>query len=118
MDNLAQLFTLLAEPVRLRLLGLLASGELCVCKLFPALGLPQSTVSRHLGILRQAKIVTARRKGTWIHYRLARESWPVEWSGLLETAISAATTQLHKETIDSTKHTDANVEMSEDFQGE
>jgi len=91
MDELAQLFTILAEPVRLRLLGLLSSGELCVCKLFPALGLPQSTVSRHLGILRQAKIVAARRKGTWVHYRLTRESWPAAWSELLEAAIAAAT---------------------------
>jgi ArsR family transcriptional regulator, arsenate/arsenite/antimonite-responsive transcriptional repressor len=90
MEDLVQLFTVLSEPVRLQLLGRLASGEQCVCKLYGALGLPQSTVSRHLGLLRLTGIVTARRKGTWMHYRLATEQWPEEWQPILDAAIKAA----------------------------
>ena len=68
----ARVFRALGEPIRLRLVALLAHGELCVCHLTAALELPQSTISRHLGLLRAAGIVDARRQGSWIHYRLAR----------------------------------------------
>jgi ArsR family transcriptional regulator len=63
-----------ADPVRLRLLNLLASsdGELCVCHLQQALRVPQPTVSRHLAYLRRCGLVQARRDGLWVHYRLAR----------------------------------------------
>jgi len=71
MDTVAQLFKALSENVRLRILALLANGELCVCDLMAALELPQSTVSRHLAKLRSAGLVTGRRNGTWMHYRLA-----------------------------------------------
>ncbi|MBL8861944.1 MAG: helix-turn-helix transcriptional regulator [Planctomycetes bacterium] len=60
-----------AEPTRLRLLALLAGGEACVCDLVGALDLPQPLVSRHLGVLRRAGLVTARRDGLWMHYALA-----------------------------------------------
>ena len=61
----------LADPVRLRLLWLLSDGgEHCVCRLVEALDLPQSTVSRHLGRLREAGLVRGRREGTWMHYSL------------------------------------------------
>jgi ArsR family transcriptional regulator len=62
----------LAEPVRLRLLNLLAGRqEVCVCHLHEALDLPQSTVSRHLTILKQTGLIVGRRHGTWVYYRLA-----------------------------------------------
>lgn len=93
MQDLAQLFTLLSEPVRLQILGRLASGEQCVCKIFEALGLPQSTVSRHLALFRAAGIVAARRKGTWMHYRLTPESWPEEWRAILELVIAEASSR-------------------------
>ncbi len=71
----AEVFKALGDPVRLRLFYLLAIGdELCVCHLTAALGLPQSTVSRHLGILRNAGLVTTRREGKWMHYRLAGDA--------------------------------------------
>ena len=67
----ADIFKALGDPVRLRLFSLLATkGELCVCHLTEALQLPQSTVSRHLGVLRQVGLVDTRRQGKWIHYRL------------------------------------------------
>jgi len=83
MDDLAQLFQLLSEPVRLNILGLLTGGEQCVCKLYGPLNLPQSTVSRHLSLLRNAGLVAARRQGTWMHYRLSPESWKAGWREIL-----------------------------------
>jgi len=72
MLNLAATFKALGEPVRLRLFSLLASsGEVCVCHLTDALELPQSTVSRHLGVLRHAGLVVTRRDGKWMYYQIA-----------------------------------------------
>lgn len=61
----------LAEPIRLRILALLREGELCVCDLVEVLQMPQSTVSRHLALLKGAGWVAERRQGVWMHYRLA-----------------------------------------------
>jgi len=69
---IAETFKALGDPVRLRLFHLLSQKEeLCVCHLTEALKLPQSTVSRHLGVLRHAGLVQTRREGKWMHYRLA-----------------------------------------------
>src|SRR5580704_19052386 len=69
----ARLLKAFADPVRLRLLHLLAGeGEVCVCHLQEALELPQPTVSRHLAYLRRAGLVAARKDGLWVHYRLAK----------------------------------------------
>jgi len=65
------LFRALADPTRLRLVLLLVSqDELCVCELTHALAEFQPKISRHLGALREAGIVTDRRDGLWIHYRI------------------------------------------------
>ena len=66
------LFAAIAHPLRLRAALLLqAQGELCVCELTHVFKARQPVVSRHLGQLRRAGLVTSRRDGTWIHYRLA-----------------------------------------------
>ena len=70
LSAVATVLAAMADPVRLRILRLL-ERELCVCELVDALGMPQYRVSRHLGALRKARIVTARRRGRWMHYRLA-----------------------------------------------
>ena len=67
-----ELLKAFADPVRLRLLNLLSAGEVCVCHLHGALGLPQPTVSRHLAYLRKREVVVGRKDGLWVHYRLAR----------------------------------------------
>jgi ArsR family transcriptional regulator len=64
-------FTALADGTRLRILSLLAEGELCVCDIMQVLGEPQSKVSRHLAFLRRSKLVTARRQGIWMHYGIS-----------------------------------------------
>src|SRR6478736_4493831 len=69
--SLTKLFRALGDETRLRIVALLAHGELCVCHIENALELSQPNVSRHLGILRAAGIVDARREGSWIYYALA-----------------------------------------------
>src|SRR3989304_3575780 len=70
-------FPALADPTRLRCLLLLAAeGELCVCELTHALGESQPKISRHLAMLRAAGIVSDRREGLWVHYRLNPELPP------------------------------------------
>jgi ArsR family transcriptional regulator, arsenate/arsenite/antimonite-responsive transcriptional repressor len=65
------LFDVLSDEIRRRTLCLLLKeGELCVCELFQALALPQPKVSRHLAVMRDAGVLSVRREGTWIFYRL------------------------------------------------
>jgi ArsR family transcriptional regulator len=67
---LSRMFRALGDETRLRIVGLLSHGELCVCHLEEALGLTQPTASRHLAVLRSAGLVEPRREGTWVYYRL------------------------------------------------
>jgi ArsR family transcriptional regulator len=71
------LFKALADATRLRILGLLLTGEVCVCDIHESLEIPQPKASRHLAYLRQAGLVDTRRDGLWIHYRLAKLADPV-----------------------------------------
>ena len=71
------LFKTLSDSTRLRLLNLLAEGEVCVCDLHGTLGLEQPKVSRHLAQLRRAGLVEGERDGKWMHYRLARHGDPL-----------------------------------------
>src|SRR5438105_14902910 len=71
------LFKALADGTRLRILGLLLAGEICVCDIHESLKIPQSKASRHLAYLRRAGLVETRREGLWIHYRLGNVSDPV-----------------------------------------
>jgi ArsR family transcriptional regulator, arsenate/arsenite/antimonite-responsive transcriptional repressor len=64
------LFKALADRTRLRLLNLMAPGEVCVCFFVEVLGTNQPKISRHLAYLRRAGVVAARREGKWMHYRL------------------------------------------------
>ncbi|WP_406350750.1 ArsR/SmtB family transcription factor [Streptomyces sp. NBC_00658] len=69
--ELAKVFKALGDPVRLRLLSMIASregGEVCVCELTPAFELSQPTISHHLKLLRQAGIIDCERRGTWVYY--------------------------------------------------
>jgi ArsR family transcriptional regulator len=71
------LFKALADATRLRILGLLLAGEVCVCDIHESLKIPQSRASRHLAYLRRAGLVETRREGLWIHYRLGTQADPV-----------------------------------------
>ncbi|MGW2329938.1 ArsR/SmtB family transcription factor [Streptomyces sp. NPDC001700] len=74
--ELAKVFKALGDPIRLRLLSMIASragGEVCVCDLTPAFDLSQPTISHHLKLLRQAGLIDCERRGTWVYYRLLPE---------------------------------------------
>jgi ArsR family transcriptional regulator len=69
----APMFKALGDPVRLRLLSMIASagnGEVCVCDLTGAFHLTGPTISHHLKVLREAGLVDSDRRGTWVYYRL------------------------------------------------
>jgi ArsR family transcriptional regulator len=69
--DLARGFKALGDPVRLRLLSLIASragGEVCVCELTDAFTLTGPTISHHLKVLREAGLIDCQRRGTWVYY--------------------------------------------------
>ena len=70
-------FKALADATRLRIVGLLLSGEVCVCDIHESLKIPQPKASRHLAYLRKSSLVETRRDGLWIHYRLGKLADPV-----------------------------------------
>ncbi|WP_305092756.1 helix-turn-helix transcriptional regulator [Prescottella sp. R16] len=72
-SDLARMFKALGDPVRLRMLSLIAShenGESCVCDISPAFELSQPTISHHLKVLREAGLLDCERRGTWVYYRV------------------------------------------------
>ena len=68
--NAELFFAALADRTRLRLLNLMRDGEVCVCFFAETLGTNNPKISRHLAYLRRADLVTGRRDGKWMHYRL------------------------------------------------
>lgn len=72
-SDLARLFKAMGDPVRLRLLSLIAShsgGEACVCDLTGVFDLTGPTISHHLKVLREAGLISGERRGTWVYYRV------------------------------------------------
>jgi ArsR family transcriptional regulator len=74
--QMAPLLKALADPVRLRLLSLVAShaeGEACVCDLNDAFELSQPTISHHLKVLHDVGLLDRSKRGTWVYYRVKAE---------------------------------------------
>src|SRR2546423_8500156 len=69
-DGLPAFLKLVADPNRLRILAVLVRGERCVCDIEVAVGLPQNLVSHHLSVLKREGLVTDRREGRWVYYRV------------------------------------------------
>jgi ArsR family transcriptional regulator, arsenate/arsenite/antimonite-responsive transcriptional repressor len=100
--ELAPMFKALGDPVRLRLLSMIAAqgggrapGEVCVCDLLGAFDVQQSTISHHLRVLRETGLVDCQRRGTWVYYwvvpaALERLSSLLQTAGE-RTAVAAAT---------------------------
>ncbi len=75
----------LSDENRVRVLMALSSGELCVCQVIELLNLAPSTVSKHMSILKQARLIESNKNGKWVYYRLPAEAPPVaaaavEWA--------------------------------------
>ena len=88
LTQLEHLFKALADATRLRILGLLLTGEVCVCHIHESLRIPQSKASRHLAYLRRTGLVDTRRQGLWIYYRLSDTSDPIV--GTIRQAVAHA----------------------------
>ncbi len=92
--TLAASFKALADPVRLRLLSLIAAAggqEVCVCELTPAFDLSQPTISHHLKVLREAGLLTSERRGTWVYYRVIPQALQRLSDVLIPAGLSATT---------------------------
>lgn len=90
------MFKALGDPVRLRLLSLVAShkgGEACVCDISDTFDLSQPTISHHLKVLRTAGILDCERRGTWVYYRVIPSALH-QLSAVLVDAEPLATTQI------------------------
>jgi ArsR family transcriptional regulator len=91
-SEMEQLFKALADATRLRILGLLLTGEVCVCHIHESLKIPQPKASRHLAYLRNAGLVETRRDGLWVNYRMATLPDPV--LGAIADAVRHALTHV------------------------
>lgn len=75
LEDTCSRFAALSDPLRLRMLALMHhEGELCVCELMHALGIPQPKASKHLAILRETGLVRMRREAQWVLYAMAPET--------------------------------------------
>ena len=72
-DN-ATLLKSLADPTRLKIIYLLKNGELCVCQILEAIDKSQSTISHHLNMMKKEGVLSARKQGKWIYYKLTNEN--------------------------------------------
>jgi ArsR family transcriptional regulator len=91
--DLARVFKAMGDPVRLRLLSLIAShegGEACVCDLSDVFELTGPTISHHLKVLREAGLITGDRRGTWIYYRVQPDALRVASTVLTPVTETAA----------------------------
>ncbi|MEN6573554.1 ArsR/SmtB family transcription factor [Methanobacterium aggregans] len=84
-QTMANVFKAISDPTRLKILHLLAEGELCVCEIIYVLEKPQSTISHHLNILKNAGFIKWRKEGVWIHYRLSDDKLIEEINVMIET---------------------------------
>ena len=91
-EALARVFKALADPVRLRLLSMIAGahdGEACVCELTVGFQLSGPTISHHLKVLREAGLIEGDRRGTWIYYRAVPQALEAASTALAPSTISA-----------------------------
>jgi DNA-binding transcriptional ArsR family regulator len=100
--DVAQIFKAIAHPTRIRLLAALRYGPLCVCQMTVVVELAASTVSEHLAELRNAGLITDRKDGRWVEYRLSDSTPQVEildplWHALDEDSEVSADAMLLKE---------------------
>ena len=72
MQEFTKVMKALSDPNRVKVVKMLQQRELCVCEIKAALGLAQSTVSKHLSVLEAAGLISSRKEGLWVYYRLSK----------------------------------------------
>jgi DNA-binding transcriptional ArsR family regulator len=94
MESVLAIASALSDQNRVRALLALGDQEVCVCQIIELLKLSPSTVSKHMSILKQAKLVTGKKKGRWVFYRLpGREAPPIVRQALAWVRQAAAEDQ-------------------------
>ena len=89
MRDLMAVIKALSDENRMRIVMALGDRELCVCQIVELLELAPSTVSKHMAILKRARLVESRKDGRWMYYRLADREVPPEVPGVLSLASDA-----------------------------
>jgi ArsR family transcriptional regulator len=89
MRDLLAVTKALSDENRVRALGLLRDRELCLCQIVEVLALASSTVSKHMSVLHQARLVESRKEGRWAYFRLAEEESPAEAKQALELVLAS-----------------------------
>jgi ArsR family transcriptional regulator len=89
MRDLLAVTKALSDENRVRALGLLRDRELCLCQIVEVLALASSTVSKHMSVLHQARLVELRKEGRWAYFRLAEEDSPAEAKRALELVLAS-----------------------------
>jgi DNA-binding transcriptional ArsR family regulator len=89
MRDLLAVTKALSDENRVRALGLLRDRELCLCQIVEVLALASSTVSKHMSVLHQARLVESRKEGRWAYFRLAKEDTPAEAKQALQLVLSS-----------------------------
>ncbi len=87
LSDMEQLLRALADSNRLRILAVLRSGELCVCQMMAVLGLSQSTVSKHLSVLKEAGLVREEQRGKRTFYSLPEEYPSPRMRSIVQTVL-------------------------------
>ena len=89
-EQVASLLKALADPIRLRLMSMMAAvDEACVCDLTAPFDVSQPTISHHLKVLREAGLVDSERRGTWVWYRARREALDAVGGLFTDTLVTA-----------------------------
>lgn len=99
--EMVRIFKALSDPTRLEIVAILQKGEKCACVILEDVACVQSTLSHHLKILVDAKVLNARRDGKWTHYSINQDCAKVikEYGGVLEASMNKiATPQCRCET--------------------
>lgn len=77
MYNFLSITKALSDENRVRILMAISNGELCVCQIIELLNLAPSTVSKHMSILKQARLIEGKKNGKWVYYRLFEDAPPI-----------------------------------------
>jgi ArsR family transcriptional regulator len=90
-DQIVGLLKALADPIRLRLMSMIAAAdEVCVCDLLAPFAVSQPTISHHLKVLRAAGLVDCERRGTWVYYRAAPQALDMVGDFFARTPVGAS----------------------------
>ncbi len=102
MIDIEQIMKVFGKEIRIRIINILSCSDLYVCEIVEILGVPQSTISRHLALLKQVKLISYTKEGSWIKYSLTKEA-PV--NNLLNVVLKLAilNKRVFKEDLSNTR---------------